>query len=171
MRSLPAFAEHLVVAVTAGQGVVAVAAEQEVSAAAPEEGVVAALAEELIGARTAEDRVVAGAAEQQGAGQRTVGFVERETVVAAQGEHLDLAGVRDRRLAARDGDGAAIDQNGPGRIAAGSDRVVVIVAEYAQQTRVRKEGGSDRHDISVLFERCSSRTRVSGELALADPRH
>ena len=39
--------------------------------------------------------VVAGAAEQVGPGQRAVGLVERDDVVAAQAEHLDQRGVRD----------------------------------------------------------------------------
>src|SRR6185312_14174580 len=132
--------------------------------------VVAALAEELIVARAAEGRIVAGATEQQGTRQRAVGLVEREGIIATQSEHLNLAGVRDRRRAARDRHGAAIDQDGPGRIAAGSDRIVLVVAEYAQHTCVRKEGGSDCHDFLILYEGWLSRTRDSREPALAELR-
>ena len=79
------------------------------------------LAEQQIVARAAGQRVVAGAAEQLGGGQRTVGFVERDRVVAALAEHLDHAGVGDRRLAARDRYGAAVDENVPGRVATDDD--------------------------------------------------
>ena len=84
-------AEHLVVAVAAGQRVVAGAAEQQVVAALAEQGVVARLAEQQVVARAAGQRVVAGAAEQLRGGQRAVGFVERDHVVAALAEHLDQA--------------------------------------------------------------------------------
>ena len=83
----------------------------EVEAALAEQRVVAGLAEELVAAGAAGQRVVAGAAEQVGARQRAVGLVEREGVVAAQAEHLDQRGVGDRRRAAQDGDGAAVDQD------------------------------------------------------------
>ena len=90
-------AEHLVVGVAAGQRVVAVAAEQEVEAALAEQRVVAGFAEQLVAARAAGRGVVAGAAEQLGTRQRAVGLVEREGVVAVLAEHLDHAGVGDRR--------------------------------------------------------------------------
>ena len=87
------------------------------------------LAEQQIAARAAGQRVVAGAAEQLGGRQRAVGLVERDRVVAALAEHLDQRGVGDRRGAALDGDGAAVDENLPGRVAAGRDGVVGAVAE------------------------------------------
>ena len=84
-------AEHLVVAGAAGQGVVAGAAEQQVVAALAEQDVVAGLAEELVVAGAAGQGVVAVAAEQLRRGQRAVGLVERDGVVAGQAEHLDEA--------------------------------------------------------------------------------
>ena len=70
-----------------------------------------AAAEQQIVARAAGERVVAVAAEQLRGGQRAVGFVERDRVVAALAEHLDHRGVGDRRLAALIGYGAAVDEN------------------------------------------------------------
>ena len=93
------------------------------------------LAEELIGARAAGERVVAGAAEQVGGGQRAVGFVERDRVVAALAEHLDRRGVGDGRRAAADGHRAAVDENLSGRVAADRDGVVEVVAETPTASR------------------------------------
>ncbi len=76
-------AEHLVVAGAADQRVVAVAAEQQIVAALALQNVVARAAEQQIVAGAADQRVVAGAAEQLDGGQRTVGFVDRDRVVAA----------------------------------------------------------------------------------------
>ena len=100
------------------------AAEQQVDAALAEQRVVAGLAEELVVARAAGEDVVAGAAEQVRRGQRAVGLVERDRVVAAQAEDLDQRGVGDRRRAADDGDRAAVDEDLAGRVAADRDRVV-----------------------------------------------
>ena len=72
-------------------------------------------------------------------GQRAVGLVERDGVVAAQAEDLDQRGVGDRRRAAEDGDRAAVDQDVAGGVAADDDRVVAGVAEDAQQARARNE--------------------------------
>ena len=44
-------------------------------------------------------------------------------------------------------DGAAVDQNGPGRIATDGDRVVEIVTEYAQHACGGIEGRGDGHEI------------------------
>ena len=123
------FAEHLVVAVAAGQHVVARAAEQQVRAAFAKEGVVARLAEQQIAARAAGQRVVAGAAEQLRGRQGAVGLVERDRVVAALAEHLDQRGVGNGRRAPVDGDGTAVHENAPRRVAAGRDGVVEAVAE------------------------------------------
>ena len=128
------FAEHLVVGVAAGERVVAGAAEQEVEAASAEEGVVVALTEEHGRLPEPPVRVSLPAPPNRLArGQRPVGFVERDGVVAAQAEHLDQAGIGDRRRAAQDGHGAAVDENVAGRVAAGRDRVVEVVAERRQQ--------------------------------------
>ena len=116
-------AEDLVVARAAGQHVVALAAEQQVVAAFAEQRVVASLAEQLIGARSAGERVVASAAEQIGAGNAPLDSFERDRVVAALAEHLDLAGVGDRGRSAQDGHGAAVDEKIAGRVAADRDGV------------------------------------------------
>src|SRR6185312_917569 len=142
-----ALAEDLIVAVAARQGVVVGAAEQKVEAAAAEEHVVAGLAEQHIVARATGRRVVAGATEQVRGRQGPVRLVEPDVVVAAQSERLNQAGVRDRRRAAQDRDGAAVDQDGPGGIAADGDDVVEIVAEYAEHAGVRQKGRGDGHEI------------------------
>ena len=108
LRSLPSpgfqidavvagLAEGLVVAGAAGEDVVAVAAEEQVGAALAEQRVVAGLAEELVRARAAGQRVVAAPPNRWARGQRAVGLVERDGVVAAQSEHLDQRRVGDRR--------------------------------------------------------------------------
>ena len=127
---VPGLAEHLVVAGTTDQRVVAVAAEQQIVTGLTQQRVVAGAAEQLIVARAADQRVVARAAEQLGGGQRAIGFVERDHVVAARAEHLDQGGVGDRRRAARDSDRAAIDEDRSGRIAANDDRVVEVIVEH-----------------------------------------
>ena len=126
-------AEHLIVGIAAGQDVVAGAAEQEVEAAFAQQRVVAGLAEELVVARAAGHRVVAVAAEQIGGGQRAVGFIHRDDVVAALAEHLDPGGVGDGRRAAQNGDRAAVDENLAGCVAAYCDVVVQTVAENRQE--------------------------------------
>ena len=124
------FAEHLVVAIAAVQHVVARAAEQQVVAAFAKEGVVARLAEQQIAARAAGQRVVAGAAEQLRGRQGAVGLVERDRVVAALAENLDQRGVGDGRGAPVDGDGAAVHENLPSRVAADRDGVIGVVVEH-----------------------------------------
>jgi hypothetical protein len=69
--------------------------------------------------------------------------------VAALAEHRDQAGVGDGRRPAHDGDGAAVDQDRAGRIAAGDDRIVGSVAKYGEG--VRSKGGGDSHDRELLF--------------------
>ena len=148
-----ALAEGLVVGVAAGQGVVVVAAEQQVEAALAEQRVVAGLAEQLVVAGAAGEDVVAGAAEQLGGRQRAVDLAERDDVVAALAEDLDQRRVGDRRRAAGDGDGAAVDEDRAGRIAADGDVVVEAVAEHAQRAggegrgdgRARAHGGAGEH--------------------------
>ena len=100
------------------------------------------------------------AAEQVGGRQRAVGFVERERVIAALAEHLDQRGVGDRRGAAGDGHGAAVDEDGPGRIAAGRDRVVESVAELGQKAGGGVEAGRYCH-CGVSF----SKMGVGGDAA------
>ena len=87
----------------------------------------------MVVAGAAGEDVVAGAAEQLRGRQRAVGLVERDGVVAALAEHLDQGRVGDRRRAAGDRDGPAVDEDLSGRIAAGRDGVVLAVAEHRQQ--------------------------------------
>ena len=122
-------AEHLVVAGAADQRVVAIAAEQQIVAALAEQDVVARPPNSMIVAGAAGQRVVAGAAEQLGGGQRAVGFVERDRVVAAWPNTWIMAVLATVGCAARDWHGAAVDENVTGRIAAGDDGVVEAVVE------------------------------------------
>ena len=135
-----ALAERLVVGVAAGQGVVLAAAEQEVAAALAEQRVVAGLAEELVGAGAAGEDVVAGAAEQVRRGQRAVGLVEGDHVVAAQAEDPDERGVGDRRRATDDGDRAAVDQDPPRRVAADRDVVGGAVTGHGEHPVAERRG-------------------------------
>jgi hypothetical protein len=147
------FAEHLVVAISANQRVVARAAEQQVVAAFAEEGVVARAAEQLVRARAASQHVVAGAAEQQGGGERPVGFVERDRVVAALAEYLDLSGISDRGCAALDGYGPPVHENLPSSIAAGHDRVIEGVTELGEQVGGGRKRRFDSHDLLLTMRR------------------
>jgi len=88
--------------------------------------VVAGLAEQLIVARAPGDGVVADAAEQARPRQSAVGLVKCDDVVTASAEHLDQAGVGDRRRATDDGDNAAVDRDRAGGVAADRDVVVEI---------------------------------------------
>ena len=65
-------------------------------------------------------------------GQRAVGLVERDGVVAGLAEDLNQGGVGDGRRAALDRDRAAVDQNFAGRVAARDDVVVEGVAEHRE---------------------------------------
>ena len=90
--------------------------------------------------------------------QRAVGLVERDGVVAALAEHLDQAGVGDRRRAADDRHGAAVDEDVAGRVAADGDRVVEVVAEHGE--RAGREGGFDGHGRSLLS--CAAAGALAG---------
>jgi hypothetical protein len=155
-------AKQLVVAVAADQHVVAGTAEQQIIAALAVEDVVAGLAEQLIGSRAAGDRVVAGAAEQIGGRQCAVGFIERDRVVAGLAEHLDQAGVGDRGRAALNRHGSVVDENGPGCVAAGNDRIVELVSEHVQLAGGCVELGSDCHRLllSIFRGECACSFRL-----------
>src|SRR5262245_6817747 len=122
-----------------------IAAEQHVVAALAEQSVVAGLAEQLIVAGAAREDIVAIAAEQVGNGQRAIRFVERERIVAALTEDLNHGGVGDGGCAGLNRHGAAVDQNGPGRVAAGRDHVVESVAELGQHAGGGAEACGDSH--------------------------
>ena len=124
--------EYLVVARAAGQGVVAGAAEQLVVAAFAKQCVIAALTEEQVICRAAGQDVVAVAAEKLRRRHRAVGFVDRDRVIAGLAEQLDQVGVGDGRDATNDRDGAAVDQDSSGRVAAGLDVVAEAVAKHRQ---------------------------------------
>src|SRR5262249_24148494 len=121
-------AEYLVVAGAAGEHVLAGTAEQQVGAAPATEDVVAGAAEQHVGARAAGEHVVARATEQLGRGQRAIGFVQCDRVVASLAEHLDQGGIGDGGWASGDGNGAAVHEDLPGGVAAGCDGVVEAVA-------------------------------------------
>ena len=114
-----------------------------------------ALAEELVCARAAGQHVVAVAAEQQGGGQRPVGFVERDRVVAALAEDLDLSGISDRSCAALDGYGPPVHENLPSSIAAGHDRVIEGVTELGSKWAAGE-------NVALIAMICSSRCAVDG---------
>ena len=99
----------------------------------------------MVVARTTGEHVVAGAAEQVGPGQRAVGFVERDRVVAALAEHLDQRGVGDGRRTAGDRDRPAVDQDLAGGVAADDDIVVEVVPEHRQNAGGGTKGGSYSH--------------------------
>jgi hypothetical protein len=80
----------------------------------------------LVCARPAGQRVIAVAAKQQGGGQRTVDFIERDRVIAGLAEDLDLSGIGDRSWAALDGDGPPFT-----RICPAASRLVTIVLSTA----------------------------------------
>ena len=109
--------------------------DEDVVTAVADEGVVAGAAEELICARAAGQHVVAVAAEQWAAGSAPL--VSSSEIVSSPfpAEHLDLGGVGDRRLAAVDGYGAAVDEDLPGRVAADRDGVAEVVAGLLSASR------------------------------------
>src|SRR5260370_155675 len=76
--------------------------------------------------------VVAGSAEQLGGGQRAVGLVERNRIVAALAEPLDGGRVGDGGLAAIDGHGAAVHEKLSSRVATSHDGVIDAVAEFGK---------------------------------------
>ena len=132
-RVIAGLAEHLVIAGAAGQHVVAVAAEQLIVPALAEQRVVAALTEQQVVARTAGDRVVAVATEELRGGECTVGFVQRDRVVAGLPERLDQAGIGGRGRATENRDGAVVAENVPCGVAAEFDRVLAAAADRRQQ--------------------------------------
>src|SRR5262249_33444691 len=126
--------------------VMAAAAVDSVIAVAriPDEGVVAVAEDGRVGAFTAHDRVVTGAAVEGvvagasvedvvaiAAGQQCAdlpdGSIDRDRVVADPPGRLDCFGVGDSGLTAVDGYRATVDENVPGSIASGRDRVVAVV--------------------------------------------
>ena len=132
----------------------------------PKQGVVAGLAEEHVVARAAGQGVVAGAAEEVRGRQRPVGLVERDLVVAGLAEDLDEPGVGDRRRAALDRDGAAVDEDLPGGVAADDDVVVLGIAEDRQHPcaaeNVAVTAGKIRRSSSSRPVRSTRRTRRDG---------
>ena len=118
-------AEHLVVARAAGEHIVAVATEQQVVAPFAKERVVSALPEEQVICRAAGQDVVAVAAEKLRGRHWAIGFVDRDRVIATLAEQLDQIGIGDGRVATKNRNGAAVDQDVSGRITAGRDAIAV----------------------------------------------
>ena len=118
-------AEHLVAPGATDQHIVAVAAEQQIIAALAKDRVVAGLTEQQVVARPSGDRVVAVTAEQFRGGERAVGFVQFDRVVASLSECLDYGWKRPpRRRAAGNRDAAIIGENVPCWVAAEFDSVL-----------------------------------------------
>ena len=92
------------------RSVVPAAAVERVGAALGEEDIVAVVAGERVVAGAADQVVVAGAAGEAGLGERAVGLVEREFVVAAEPGDVDQGGVCDGGGGPGDRDRAAVDQ-------------------------------------------------------------
>src|SRR5262249_18849626 len=104
--------------------------------------------------------VVANAAVQDCSWQRAIPFIERDRVVAVLPGNGDQAGIDDRGGAARDGHGPAVDENIPGGVPAGCDRVVEIVADRAQHAGNGIKAAGDSHGLS--FRRSvAARRRIS----------
>ena len=132
-------AEHLVVGVAAGQRVVAGAAEQEVDAALAEQRVVAGLAEQLVAARAAGQRVVAGAAEQVGRGSAPLASSSVIVSLPPWPKTWISAVLATVGVPPVIGDGAAVDEDRAGRVAADLDVVVEVVADDRRAWPLAKE--------------------------------
>ena len=107
----------------------------------------------MVVARAAGEDVVAVAAEQIRRGQRAVGFVHRNDVIAALAEHLNQGRVGDGRRTAQDRDGAAVDENVTGRISARYDRVVEVVAELREDAGAFGKCRRDSHAENPFVDR------------------
>src|SRR4029077_20212160 len=132
---VPGLAEHLVVAGTADQRVVAVATEQLIITALAKQRVVSALPEEQVISRAAGQGVVAVAAEKLRGRHWAVDFVDRDRVIATLAEQLDEIGIGDGRGATNNRNGAAVDQDVSGHIAASRDVVAGGVTKHRQHAR------------------------------------
>src|SRR5262249_56182565 len=88
-------------------------------------GVLPRPAAQRVIAAAAGEGVVARAAVDVRAGQGAVGLVQREVVIAGAAIEEDQARIGDGRRPALDGDGAVIDEDGPGRVAGDHDRAVL----------------------------------------------
>jgi hypothetical protein len=79
------------------------------------------LTEQQVVSRAAGEDVVAVAAEKKRGRHWTIGFVDRDRVIAGLTEQLDQVRVRDGRGATKNRNGTAVDQDSSGRVAAGFD--------------------------------------------------
>ena len=139
-------AERSVVAVAADQRVVAGAAEHRVGTPVGDECVAAGLADQRVDAGAAPQRVVAGAAEQAGPWQCAVRLVEAEGVGAVETDHGQRSGVGDRRHAATDRDGTAVDDDVAGDVATDGDGVVLGITRDGEHAEGEERGrGRRRH--------------------------
>jgi hypothetical protein len=93
----------------------------------------------------AGEHVVAAAPEPVRLRQGAVDLVESERVVPGQPGHLDPRGVGDRRRAADDGDGTAVDKDRSRGVAGDDHRVVGSVAGHGERAVAeRRRGGGAR---------------------------
>ena len=88
--------------------------------------------EEQVICRAAGQGVVAVAAEKLRGRHWAVDFVDRDCVIAGLAEQLDEVGIGDGRGATNDRNGAAVDQDFSGRVAAGRDVVAGGVTKHRQ---------------------------------------
>jgi hypothetical protein len=140
--------------------VVAVLAEERVGATVPVGGVLPVAAEEAVGVGAAGHAVVLGPAVERRRGEGAVRLVERERVAAGEAVHDDPRGVEDRRRAARDRDGPAVDEQVAADVAADGDVVGVVVAVDGQDA-VGKRGRDGQADAPL--ERLDPRTVSHGD--------
>ena len=81
----------------------------------------------------------------------SVAFVERDRIVAALAEDLNLSSIGDRGCAALDGHGSRVHENLPSSIAAGHDRVINLVAELGQRLSAGRKRRCDSHDLILTM--------------------
>src|SRR6185503_17741895 len=143
--SITRIPDHAVVTGFTENLIVAAAAEELVVAALAKQGVIATLDEKKVRAGAAGERIVAGAAEKMRRGQRAIGLVERNRIVATLTKNVDLSRIRDCRLATNGSNRSAIDQDLPCSIAACRDGVFSGVAKHGQQAGAGNESGFDCH--------------------------
>ena len=127
-------AEHLVVGVAAGQHVVAGAAEQQVVAALAEQRVVAGLAEQhgRRPSRRSARRCRRRRTGWRAAARRSTSSSVMTSLPARPNTWIS-AGVGDRRRAAGDRHGAAVDQDLAGRVAADRRALLALASPNTRQ--------------------------------------
>src|SRR5262249_13236482 len=116
----------------------------------------------------AGQRVVAVAADDARRRQGAVGLVQGEVVVAAPAVDHDQARVGDGRWSPLNRDGAAVDEDRPGRVAGDHDGVVLRIAANGQppvyggeRGRDRRRGGVQQHADGVAVRLAHDQVRAA----------